>query len=97
MSDRGVGSASMALLVNLMRGMADTCPAVLPSLHIGSSANEMTGATVIRRPHRRKKNQWVMNRRLSTSISGKDHPEHRQGEGAHRVRRAVNRAPAAAD
>jgi hypothetical protein len=30
---------------------------------------------VIRRPHSRKKNQGVMNRQLSTSISGKHHPE----------------------
>jgi hypothetical protein len=33
---------------NRMRGMEGT---VLPSLHIGSTANEMTGAMVIRGPH----------------------------------------------
>src|SRR5262249_33339674 len=57
------------------------CRAVLPSLHIGSTANEMTGATVIRGRHRRKKNQRVMNRRQSTSISGKRHPKNARGEG----------------
>jgi hypothetical protein len=36
---------------------------------------------VIFRPHRRKKNQRVMNRRQSTSISGKPHPENHKGEG----------------
>src|SRR6476646_8237695 len=58
-----------------MRGMEGTCRTVLPSLHIGSTANEMTGPNVIRRPHSRKKNQRVMNRQPSTSISGKHHPE----------------------
>src|SRR6266478_1932535 len=65
----------MALLVNLIRGMEGTCRVVLPSLHIGSTANEMTGSNVICRPHSRKKNQRVMNRQPSTSISGKHHPE----------------------
>src|SRR5262249_16255984 len=50
--------------------------------HIGSTANEMTGPNVIRRPHSRKKNQGVMNRQPSTSISGKHHPENARGEGA---------------
>ena len=51
-SDAGVGSASIALLVNLMRGMERrSCPAVLPSLHIGSTANEITGTNVILGPH----------------------------------------------
>jgi hypothetical protein len=36
---------------------------------------------VIFRPHRRKKNQRVMNRRQSTSILGKPHPENHKGEG----------------
>jgi hypothetical protein len=40
---------------------------------------------VICRPHSRKKNQRVMNRQLSTSISGKHRPEN-YGEGADRVR-----------
>src|SRR5258707_11338199 len=71
----------MALLVNLMRGMECTCPAVLPSCHIGSTANEMTGPNVILRPHRRKENQCVMNRQQSTSISGKPHPENHKGKG----------------
>src|SRR6476661_1911101 len=71
----------MALLVNLMRGMECTCPAVLPSCHIGSTANEMTGPNVILRPYRRKENQCVMNRQQSTSISGKPHPENHKGEG----------------
>src|SRR5215831_17451524 len=66
----------MALLVSRMRGMAGgTCRQVLPSLQIGSTANEMTGSNVIRRPHSRKKNQCVMNRQPSTSISGKHRPE----------------------
>ena len=34
---------------------------------------------VIRRPHRRKKSQCVMNRQQSTSISGKPHPENHKG------------------
>src|SRR5262245_47483140 len=77
----------MALLVNLMRGMvARPCRAVLPSLHIGSTANEMTGTTVILDPQPRKRNQCVMNRQLSTSISGKHCPENLRGEGADRVR-----------
>jgi hypothetical protein len=71
----------MALLVNLMRGMESTCLAVLPSTHIGSTANEMTGPNVILRPHWRKENQCVMNRQQSTSISGKHHPENARGEG----------------
>src|SRR5215831_17677322 len=66
----------MALLVSRMRGMAGgTCRQVLPSLQIGSTANEMTGSNVIRRPHSRKKNQCVMNRQPSTSISGKHRSE----------------------
>jgi hypothetical protein len=60
--------------------MEGTPRAVLPSRHIGSTANEMTGPTVIRRPHSRKKNQRVMNREPSTSISGKHHPENARGE-----------------
>ena len=36
---------------------------------------------MIFRPHRRKKNQRVMNRRQSTSILGKPHPENHKGEG----------------
>ncbi len=36
---------------------------------------------MIRGPHRRKKNQRVMNRWQSTSISGKRHPENARGEG----------------
>src|SRR5690349_3659034 len=71
----------MALLVNLMRGMECTCPAVLPSCHIGSTANEITGPNVILRPYRRKENQCVMNRRQSISISGNSHPENHKGEG----------------
>jgi hypothetical protein len=59
----------------LPRGAGGTCRQVLPSLHIGSTANEMIGSNVIRRPHSRKKNQCVMNRQPSTSISGKHHPE----------------------
>src|SRR5262249_17211177 len=63
-----------------MRGMEEgTCQAVLPSFHIGSTANEITGLSVIRRPHARKKNQRVMNGQLSTSISGKDYPENARG------------------
>src|SRR5262249_43096255 len=58
-----------------------SCRAALPSLHIGSMANEMTGLNVIRRPHARKKNQRVMNRRQSTSISGKSPPRARKGRG----------------
>jgi hypothetical protein len=42
----------------------------------------MTGASVIRRPRARKKNQRVMNRQQSTSIAGKEHPENRWGEVA---------------
>src|SRR6476659_1168452 len=72
----------MALLVSLMRGMECTCPAVLPLCHIGSTANEMTGANVILRPHRRKENQCVMNRQQSTSIPGKPHPENHKGAAA---------------
>src|SRR5713101_4940675 len=64
-----------------MRGMEGTCWAVLPSLHIGSTGNEMTGPNVICRPHSRKKNQRVMNCQPSTSISGKHHPENARGEG----------------
>src|SRR5215216_3240887 len=74
-ADRGVGNASIALFVNLMRGIAGTCLAVLPSTHIGSTANEMAGPKVIRDPRWRKQNQCVMNRQQSTSISGKDEPE----------------------
>src|SRR5215217_8034790 len=58
-----------------MRGIAGTCPAVLPSTHIGSTANEMTGPKVIRDPRWRKQIQGVMNRQQSTSILGKDEPE----------------------
>src|SRR6516225_3535129 len=74
-----------------MRGMEGTCRAVLPSLHIGSTANEMTGPNVIRRPHWRKKNQCVMNRQPSTSISGKHHPR-AQGErvSEHVLRRSLH-------
>src|SRR5262245_55555077 len=76
MSDFGVGSVSIALLLSRMRGMeGGTCREALPSLRIGSTANEMTGLNVIFRPHSRKKNQRVMNHQLSTSISGKHHPE----------------------
>src|SRR5215831_6532876 len=64
-----------------MRGMESTCRAVLPSCHIGSSANEMTGSNVIRRPRVRKEIQCVMNRQLLTSISGKHQPENRWGQG----------------
>src|SRR5215216_3659308 len=74
-ADRGVGNASIALFVNLMRGIAGTCLAVLPSTHIGSTANEMTGPKVIRDPRWRKQNQCVMNRQQSTSTSGKDESE----------------------
>jgi len=56
--------------------------AMLPSLHIGSTADEMTGSNVICRPHSRKKNQRGMNRQPSTSISGKQHPKNARGEGA---------------
>ena len=38
---------------------------------------------VIRRPHRRKKNQCVMNRQQSTSTSGKTPPREPQGGGEH--------------
>src|SRR5258705_7920302 len=41
----------------------------------------MTGSTVIHRPHGSKKNQRVMNRQQSISISGKHHPENTRGEG----------------
>src|SRR5271157_5710241 len=59
-----------------MRGMQRRSRrAVLPSLHIGSTANEITGTNVIPDPHRRKRNQRVMNHRQSTSISGKHEPE----------------------
>ena len=37
---------------------------------------------VIRRPHRRKKSQCVMNRQQSTSTSGKHHSENHKGEGS---------------
>src|SRR5262245_4074152 len=48
MSDFGVGSVSIALLVSRMRGMeGGTCREALPSLRIGSTANEMTGLNVI--------------------------------------------------
>src|SRR5262245_59162434 len=91
MSDFEVGSASIALLVSRMRGMAGgTCPAVLPSHHIGSTANEMTGLNVIRRPHSRKKNQGVMNHQPPTSISGKHHPENARGEGTITATAAVD-------
>jgi hypothetical protein len=36
---------------------------------------------VIRHPHWRKENQCVMNRKQSTSIWGKHHPENHKGEG----------------
>ena len=36
---------------------------------------------MIRRPHRRKENQCVMNRQQSTSISGKPQPREPQGGG----------------
>jgi hypothetical protein len=36
---------------------------------------------VILRPHRRKRNQRIMNRRQSTSISRKREPENLAGEG----------------
>src|SRR5262245_33166146 len=82
MSDFGVGSVSIALLVSRMRGMeGGTCREALPSLRIGSTANEMTGPNVIFRPHSRKKNQRVMNRQPSTSISGKHRPENARGAG----------------
>src|SRR4051812_12595494 len=42
----------------------------------------MTGPTVIRHPHWRKENQCVMNRKQSTSIWGKHHPENHKGEGS---------------
>src|SRR5271166_1375595 len=68
-----------------MRGMQRRSRrAVLPSLHIGSTANEITGTNVIPDPHRRKRNQRVMNHRQSTSISGKHEPENLAGEGAER-------------
>ena len=79
---RGVGSASMELLVNLMRGMECSYQAVLPSRHIGSTANEMTGSNVLLDPNWRKENQCVMNHQQSTSISGKRHTENQWGEGA---------------
>src|SRR6266545_1828514 len=89
-SDAGVGSASIALLVNLMRGMERRpCRAVLPLFHIGSTANEMTGSNLILRPRCRKQNQRVMNYRQSTSISGKHQPENRWGEGKERERRGA--------
>jgi hypothetical protein len=47
---------------------------------------------VIFRPHRRKKNQRVMNRRQSTSILGKPHPENHKGEG-NRPRRMAPLCP----
>src|SRR5262249_49221801 len=88
-SDFGVGSASMALLVSRMRGMGrGTCREVLPLLHIGSTANEMTGSNVIRRPHSRKKNQRVRttgNQLPSREITG----PRTMGEGAHRNRCAT--------
>src|SRR6266545_6183161 len=84
-SDAGVGSASIALLVNLMRGMERRpCRAVLPLFHIGSTANEMTGSNLILRPRCRKQNQRVMNYRQSISISGKHQSENRWGEGKRR-------------
>src|SRR5271165_7225601 len=65
-----------------MRGMQRRSRrAVLPSLHIGSTANEITGTNVIPDPHRRKRNQRVMNHRQSTSISGKHEPENLVAEG----------------
>src|SRR5688572_4779382 len=63
---------------------------MLPFVRIGSGLNETTGTTVIRCPHSRKRNQTVMNREQSTSITGNDAPENARGEGA--VTRA---APAA--
>jgi hypothetical protein len=52
-------------LVSRMRGMGSgTYRQVLPSRHIGSTANEITGTNVICRPHSRKKNQRVMNCQL---------------------------------
>src|SRR5262249_5134907 len=71
-----------------MRGMKGTCRPVLPSLHIGSTANEMTGSNVIRRPHSRKKNQRVRttgNQLPSREITG----PRTMGEGAHRNRCAT--------
>src|SRR3954453_10342700 len=61
--------------------MECTCPALLPSCHIGNTADGMTGLNVILGPYRRKENQCVMNHQQSTSISGKHHPENHKGEG----------------
>jgi hypothetical protein len=79
MSDEGVGSTSIELLVNLSLGMEGSRQAVLPSRHIGSTTNEMTGTNVILRPHGRKENQRVMNRQQSTSISEKHESENHEG------------------
>src|SRR5208337_5505173 len=77
-----------------MRGMQRRSRrAVLPSLHIGSTENEITGTNVIPDPHRRKRNQRVMNHRQSTSISGKHEPENLVGEG--RGEGCLEKAPAA--
>ena len=62
MSDLGMGSASMAVFVNLTRGMIRTYAPVLPFPQIGSTANETTGTMVIAGLPRRKENQYVMNR-----------------------------------
>jgi hypothetical protein len=49
---------------------------------------------VIRRQHSRKKNQRVMNRQLSTSISGKHYPEnYGRGERTESAARAGPASP----
>jgi hypothetical protein len=84
-SDLPIDSESILALVILMRGTAELLSGVLPSLQIGSVTNETTGSNVVLRPHRRKRNQCVMNRQQSTSISGKHDPNNLRGEGAHRA------------
>src|SRR6476620_637879 len=84
-SDADVGSESIEFLVNLTRHTRNSRQAALPALQIGSTRNEMTGTTVTLHLHWRKRNQHVMNQRLSTSISGKPIPENLVGEvGSHR-------------
>ena len=47
--------------------------------------NEITGMKVVLGPLRCKRNQRVMNREQSTSISGNHHPENTRGEGSERT------------
>src|SRR5262249_18184080 len=54
---------------------------MLPSIHIGSSRNETREQSVLRNPPCHKRNQWVMNRRQSTSIAGNHYSDNLAGEG----------------